>query len=94
MSEVVARTRLLEVRRVDNRGLGGRGVFARRDIKAGKILETCPVLVLPADELFGPDDGRRTPKLVWYSFDWRPITEKEHVALALGFGSLYNHATH
>jgi hypothetical protein len=35
----------VEVRRVRGKG---RGVFARRPIEAGEVIETCPVLVLPA----------------------------------------------
>ena len=61
----------------------GRGVFARRAIRKGEVFETCPVLVVPAAAIedysagFGP-----------YVFEWG----EGKVALALGFGSLYNHS--
>lgn len=63
----------------------GRGVFARCFIPAQTVIETVPVLVWPADELqrLGPQEI-----LSRYVFHW----SKGHVALALGFGSLYNHS--
>lgn len=84
---------LIEIRRVDNRGRGGRGVFARRDIPAGTLIERAPVLVLRADQIF-PTDGSvgAAPQLTWYVFDWRAEADDEdYVAVALGYGSLYNH---
>ena len=38
----------IEVKRVRGKG---RGVFARRPIGAGEVIETCPVLVLPAGSI-------------------------------------------
>ena len=70
----------VEVKRVKGKG---RGVFARRAIRKGEVFETCPVLVVPAGAIedystgFGP-----------YVFEWG----EGKVALALGFGSLYNHS--
>ena len=70
----------VEVKRAKGKG---RGVFARRAIRKGEVFETCPVLVLPAEEVedfstgFGP-----------YVFEWG----EGKLALALGFGSLYNHS--
>ncbi len=29
----------------------GRGVFARKNLKKGEVIETCPVIVLPAEEI-------------------------------------------
>ena len=70
----------IEVKRVKGKG---RGVFARRAIRKGEVFETCPVLVLPAGSLGATDGG------LWdYGFEWGEGT----VALALGFGSLYNHS--
>ncbi len=63
----------------------GRGVFALRPIRKGEIIETCPVLVLPA-EAVGTDDY--TTGLHDYCFAWGRGT----VALVLGYGSLYNHS--
>jgi hypothetical protein len=70
----------VEVKRAKGKG---RGVFARRPIRKGEVIETCPVLVLPASvvEDFTVGVGP-------YVFEWGTDT----VALALGFGSLYNHS--
>lgn len=56
----------------------GRGVFARENIKKGEIIETCPMI-----EIFRDD-------LVTYLFFFGK--NKKRSALALGFGSLYNHS--
>lgn len=75
-------TDLVEVRRVRGKG---RGVFARRWIAAGEVIERAPVVVLPESVLW--HDGGPTP-LACYAFLWGAGT----VALALGYGSLYNHS--
>ncbi len=64
----------------------GRGVFTAEFIPAGSLLEICPVLVLPASEL----DRIHGSSLHDYYFLWGP--EQDRPAIALGFGSLYNHA--
>lgn len=63
----------------------GRGVFARRAIAQGELIERVPVLVLPIRAL--ACDGAPT-RLADYCFQWGRGT----VALALGYGSLYNHS--
>lgn len=68
----------LEVRKVAGKG---RGVFAGEDIAEGTVLEKAPVLVLPNDSV---EDS----PLIHYVYCW---TEKT-CALALGFGSMYNHS--
>lgn len=73
----------VEVKQVAGKG---RGVFARRAIRKGEIIERAPVLVLPlSDVMRGPDDWTGLGN---YCFEWG----KNRVALALGFGSLYNHS--
>lgn len=64
---------------------GGRGVFTAMAIPAGTIIEICPMIVLP------PDDFQRihTSGLHDYYFLWGD--EENQCAIALGFGSLYNH---
>jgi SET domain-containing protein len=69
----------IEVKRVKGKG---RGVFARRAIRAGTVIERVPVLVLPYTE--DEWESQLTP----YYFTWGEDT----VALALGYGSLYNHS--
>ncbi len=63
----------------------GRGVFARRPIEEGEIIERVPLIVLPAEQV-GDDPVR--DDLAGYIFKWGRGT----VALALGYGSLYNHS--
>jgi SET domain-containing protein len=73
---------LIEVRRIKGKG---RGVFARRLISKGQVIERAPVLVLPIEEL---KIGGGWTHLAGYCFMWGSGT----VALALGYGSLYNHS--
>jgi SET domain-containing protein len=75
-------TNAIEVRRTRGKG---RGVFAVRPIRAGDVIERVPVLVMPLRDL--ADDDRRAG-LLDYCFVWG----RDTVALALGYGSLYNHS--
>lgn len=61
----------------------GRGVFARRPIESGEVIETCPVLVLPSGSIEDFSAG-----IGAYVFEWG----RGKLALALGYGSLYNHS--
>lgn len=70
----------IEIRRIQGKG---RGVFARRAIREGEAFETCPVLILPPEVIEAP-----SAVLSSYVFDWGD----GHLALALGYGSLYNHS--
>jgi uncharacterized protein len=72
----------IELRRVKGKG---RGVFARRPIRGGEVIERVPVLVLPVTEA---EDGSSWDGLAGYCFDWG----EGKLALALGYGSLYNHS--
>ncbi|MCA9060240.1 MAG: SET domain-containing protein-lysine N-methyltransferase [Planctomycetaceae bacterium] len=75
-------TTLLEVKRIRGKG---RGVFARQPIPEGTVFEVVPLLVIPAREILAQEEGTF---LADYVFEWK----KNSVALALGFGSLYNHS--
>jgi SET domain-containing protein len=84
---------LVEVRRADNRGKGGRGVFAVTDIPADTLLERVPVILLPKNQVFGNSAvAKRMAHISWYVFDWEGMTKRDYVALALGYGSIYNHS--
>ena len=73
---------LVTVKRIPGKG---RGVFALRDIAKGTEIERVPVLVIPEADIYTEEgDG----VLSHYVFDWGQKT----VALALGYGSLYNHS--
>lgn len=64
----------------------GRGVFARRDIKKGEIIERCPVIEVPKYDV----SNLRESILVTYFFYFG--RNKQRLVVALGFGSIYNHS--
>ena len=63
----------------------GRGVFARRAIPKGTVIERAPVLLIPTEQLA---DGEKNQFLNTYMYVW----SKSAFAVALGYGSLYNHS--
>jgi SET domain-containing protein len=63
----------------------GRGVFARRNIRKGTVIERAPVILVRTKEVF---DNSAEPMLASYVFEWG----KDTVAVVLGYGSLYNHS--
>lgn len=71
----------VEARRSPRHGLG---VFAVAPIPPGAVVERCPVLVVPAEEA----DTLNETSLAGHLWDWGD----GQVAIALGYGSLYNHA--
>jgi uncharacterized protein len=75
---------LLYVDSTKNRGLG---VFARRDVGAGELIEVCPVIVLT-----GIDERESLDKTGLYNYYFAWGAEDERTAIALGYGSLYNHS--
>ena len=66
--------------------LGGRGVFTGAPIKKGDMIEDCPVIVMKEGEMAVLD----TTTLYDYYFLWGD--DQKQCAIALGFGSLYNHS--
>ena len=77
------RVPFLYIQRTSKRG---RGVFTAQKIPAGSHIETCPVLILSKK-----DTAKiHKTKLHDYYFLWG---NKGKSAIALGFGSIYNHAT-
>ncbi|WP_411576806.1 SET domain-containing protein [Streptomyces mutabilis] len=62
----------------------GRGVLATRALTAGETVESCPVILVPASQRHLVDDTTRYD----YYFNW----PGDQAALALGYGSLYNHS--
>ena len=61
----------------------GKGVFATSLIKKGEVIEIAPIIILEFDELV----DTRWNNLFNYYF-WMD----DYVVLALGYGSMYNHA--
>jgi uncharacterized protein len=72
----------IEVKRVKGKG---RGVFARRPIRDGELIERVPVVVFKTKDVM---DGDAWTGLASYCFHWNKGT----LALALGYGSIYNHS--
>ena len=66
--------------------LSGRGVFTTEPIPAGSLIEICPVIVIPEKEV----DVIHHTDLHDYYFVWGE--NNEQAAIALGYGSLYNHS--
>jgi len=66
----------------------GRGVFTAEPISAGELIEICPVIVIPQSEV--PIIHKTV--LHDYYFVWRE--DHKECAIALGFGSIYNHEVH
>lgn len=65
--------------------LFGRGIFAKQNIKRKSIIEISHVIV------FDKADSKKilNTKLASYIYDWN---KENRFALALGFGSLFNHS--
>ena len=70
---------------VDTSHLGGRGVFAAEPIKNGELIEICPVLVM------NRGDMELLDKTYLYDYYFLWGENGEDCAVALGYGSLYNH---
>jgi uncharacterized protein len=63
----------------------GRGVFARKYIAAGSVIEKVPVIPVPYKAFVG---GEPNPYRRKFFFMWG----KDTAAIVLGYGSLYNHS--
>jgi hypothetical protein len=51
------------------------------------------VLLVPKTQVFGDTKhAQNAARISWYVFDWKVPTKREYVALALGYGSIYNHS--
>lgn len=66
--------------------ISGRGVFTSDDLPKGILLEICPVILLPKKDF----QAIHNSHLHDYYFAWTQAMDE--CAIALGFGSLYNHA--
>lgn len=67
-------------------GKYGKGVYATRAIKQGELIEQSPVLVAQTSEW----EHLKNTVLFDYCFTWG--FDDEDIAIALGYGSLYNHS--
>jgi SET domain-containing protein len=76
------KTQVIEVKNTSEKG---RGVFALRDFKSGEIIESCPIINISAKE-------RKLVEKTIFDFYIYPWKSTRSGALALGYGSIYNHS--
>ena len=62
-------------------------MFASKDFRRGEIIETCYIIECPEQDT----ELINETFLYNYYFNWGPKRNK--VAIALGYGSLYNHSS-
>lgn len=62
----------------------GLGVFAEEEIKKRELIEKAPLLLMSMKEF----EYIKKTKLYYYFFEYT----NKHFAIALGYGSLYNHS--
>jgi uncharacterized protein len=72
--------------KVGSFGPRGRGVVAQRAFRKGEVIESAPVLVIPEREW----QAMENTTLYNYGFAFGEGTQD--MAIAFGFGSLYNHS--
>lgn len=71
---------------IKDTGKYGRGVYTKCDIKAGQVIEVSPVILFSKEE----SDYIKETVISNYWFDWQ--ANNFDFALALGYGSLFNHS--
>ena len=64
------------------------GVFAVSRFAGGEIIETAPIILITATEW----PHIEPTVLALYIYNFGPTADEEHAAIALGYGSLYNHS--
>jgi SET domain-containing protein len=64
----------------------GRGVFTSEEIFEDDIIELCPLVLIPLEQLVSVD------KTIFYDYYFLLPNGKD-ACIALGYGSLYNHST-
>lgn len=65
---------------IDRSSIGGRGVFAARDMKKDELVETAPYIIIGDNDASG--------ELLHYEFGH----EEGKNLFCLGYGSMYNHS--
>ena len=76
---------MMEVRPIAAKG---RGVFALAKFAGDEVIETAPVILIPAEQWHHIEPT----VLALYIYNFGPTAAQEHAAIALGYGSLYNHS--
>jgi len=75
---------------VNKSGIHGWGVFAKKEIKKGELIERSPVIIEEQYHLGYNSWGNK----IYYQFSWEVPRENDNClyATALGYGSIYNHS--
>ncbi len=63
----------------------GRGIFTMDDIEVDDIIEVCPYVTVPKEQL------QHLDKTIFYDYYFLLPDESGDACVALGYGSLYNH---
>lgn len=63
----------------------GRGVFASTNIKNGEVIEQCPFIEIPKEELESIEQS------IFINYVYFFGHKKEKMLIPLGFGAIYNH---
>jgi uncharacterized protein len=79
---VLQQSDLVYVKRINGKG---RGVFARKRIPKGMVIERVPKMLVSLDMIAS---GLNNPKLADFFF----LHDRKTLAVCLGYGSLYNHS--
>jgi len=66
----------------------GRGVFTSEELSVDDIVEVCPIIIIPEKDFAKIHES----VLHDYYFNWETEDQKL-LAIALGYGSLYNHSS-
>jgi hypothetical protein len=61
----------------------GRGVFTKKGFDLKEIIEVCPLIIIPKEQ------RKFIDKTILYNYYF--LMENGSIAIALGYGSLYNH---
>ena len=64
----------------------GRGMFCANDIEAGALIEICPLIKIPSEQITNLD------KTVLYNYYFLLDESETPACIALGYGSIYNHS--
>ena len=67
----------------------GRGVFTTRSIKKSELIESCPVILVPKKDV---SNLRGSILVNYYFYFGKGEKRKSALAIALGYGSIYNHS--
>jgi uncharacterized protein len=73
----------LAIKKSKNRG---RGVFTTSNLSKGNVIEICPIIIIPRNET------RYIDKTFLYDYYFGWGKDRRQPAIALGYGSLYNHS--